>query len=323
MRPIHAWRCPNWDRKGETHIWSNEGDDEPLFKDKIKNAREDGSEELLKEMEHYEKNPITYTYNNYGFRCDDFIQDKEYNVFLGCSHTQGVGHYYENGFAYNLNKYLDDYAYANFGVGGSGIATGFRHLNQYKNIIKPKRVFVWYPHWYRIEIIGNPGTRHQGGVTFNPLNSENLQTLLGVSEKDNLVMRSSFSSPDYIYHYYLTNAFAIYTLCQELGAEMYFHCGLDLKTYRNEPKWTDMFFPRDWHGSTWVHSAAYNTFKEDVDNKNISTIEDIRTKVENRSDADPQLFDYTHTGKVQHWEEKLEKIQTSVGQGVKRKPSIH
>ena len=93
--------------------------------------------------------------------------------------------------------------------------------------------------------------------------------------------------------------------------------------YRNKPKWTDMFFPRDWHGSTWVHSATYNTFKEDIDNKNITTIEDIRTKVENRSDADPQLFDYTHTGKIQHWEDRLDKIQTSVGQGVKRKPSIH
>ena len=84
-----------------------------------------------------------------------------------------------------------------------------------------------------------------------------------------------------------------------------------------------MFFPRDWHGSTWVHSAVYNTFKEDIDNKNTTTIEDIRTKVENRSDADPQLFDYTHTGKIQYWEDRLEKIQTSVGQGVKQKPSIH
>lgn len=321
MRPIHAWRCPNWDRKGETHIWCHEGDDERTFLDKMKNMHHDASIELRDEMAHYEKNPVTYTYNNYGFRCDDFEQDKEYNVFLGCSHTQGVGHYYENGYAYQLNKYLDDYAYANFGVGGSGIATGFRHLNQYKNIIKPKRVFVFYPHWYRVELVGHTGTRYQGGVTFNPLNSDNLKTLLGIKEEDNLLMRSSFSSPDYIYHYYLSYAIAIYGLCLELGAEMYFHCDLNIKKYRNKPAWTNMFFPRDWHGSTWIHSAIYNQFKVDIDNKNTSTIDNIRNKVESRTDEDPMLFDYTHSGRENNLIDGP--VATSQGVGNKQKPSIH
>ena len=41
-----------------------------------------------KSLEYYKKNPIEYSYNNYGFRTpDDFNDIDEGNVFLGCSFT--------------------------------------------------------------------------------------------------------------------------------------------------------------------------------------------------------------------------------------------
>ena len=46
---------------------------------------------------HYLENPITYELNNYGFRTPVyFTEGIEGNVFLGCSHTMGIGHYLEN-----------------------------------------------------------------------------------------------------------------------------------------------------------------------------------------------------------------------------------
>ena len=59
-------------------------------------------------LQNYLKNPITYSYNNYGFRTrDDFNLNEEGNVFLGCSHTFGIGHHLEDTWVYKLSEKID------------------------------------------------------------------------------------------------------------------------------------------------------------------------------------------------------------------------
>ena len=67
-----------------------------------KNYNQYNNESLI----YYKENPIKYRLNNYGFRShDDFDDINEGNIFLGCSHTLGVGHHLENTWAYKLNEY--------------------------------------------------------------------------------------------------------------------------------------------------------------------------------------------------------------------------
>jgi len=108
-------------------------------------------------LQNYLKNPITYSYNNYGFRTpDDFNLEGDGNVFLGCSHTFGIGHYLEDTWSYKLSKKIDGKNY-NISEPGSGIMTQYRYLNYFKDKIKFKNVFHYLPNedWGRYEIIND------------------------------------------------------------------------------------------------------------------------------------------------------------------------
>ena len=58
-----------------------------------------------KTTQYYLKNPIEYQFNNYGFRTPDDFNNIDYgNVFLGCSHTIGIGHHLENTWSFKVNQ---------------------------------------------------------------------------------------------------------------------------------------------------------------------------------------------------------------------------
>jgi len=100
---------------------------------------------------HYRDNPIEYTFNNYGFRTNvDFHQGIEGNIFLGCSHTFGTGHYLDNVWSYRVNKKIKG-NYLNLSIPGTGIGTCTRLLEHFKDILKPKSIFLFAFHPYRYE----------------------------------------------------------------------------------------------------------------------------------------------------------------------------
>jgi hypothetical protein len=79
-------------------------------------------------IQYYELNPIEYKLNNAGFRTpDDFNSYDEGDVYLGCSHTFGIGHHLENVWSYKLSKILGR-KFWNLGIGGTGTDTHFRLL---------------------------------------------------------------------------------------------------------------------------------------------------------------------------------------------------
>ena len=102
-------------------------------------------------LEYYKKNPIEYNYNNFGFRTpDDFNDTDEGNVFLGCSHTMGVGHHLENTWSYKVNKKVGG-KFWNLSQGGCGIQTDYRLLLAWKDTLKIKNIFHYTVPWPRYE----------------------------------------------------------------------------------------------------------------------------------------------------------------------------
>jgi hypothetical protein len=68
--------------------------------------------------------PITYKFNNYGFRSDEFSHDPNI-MFLGCSHTCGIGISVEHTWANIVSKTVGLKNF-NLGIGGSSNDTAFR-----------------------------------------------------------------------------------------------------------------------------------------------------------------------------------------------------
>jgi hypothetical protein len=104
-----------------------------------------------KTLEFYLENPIDYQFNNCGFRTPDDFNDVDYgNVFLGCSHTMGVGHHLENTWSYKLNQQVGG-KFWNISAGGIGIMTNFRLLLAHYKDLKIKNIFHYVPKYPRYE----------------------------------------------------------------------------------------------------------------------------------------------------------------------------
>ena len=195
---------------------------------------------------HYLNNPITYKLNNYGFRTPvDFVNGIEGNVFLGCSHTFGIGNYLENTWSWKLNEYIGG-NFLNLGTNGACIGRGFRLLYGLKGMIRPKNVFLFFPHPYRFEYyIANP-------PRWRTVSVHSKGTMPLILEKNNMEM------------YYYLHFNAIETLCKELDVPLYAVGPFDL----NNPK-HDVFptCARDKHFSPSSNIIILEEFKRAYNNK--------------------------------------------------------
>ena len=195
---------------------------------------------------YYLENPITYELNNYGFRTPvDFVKGIEGNVFLGCSHTIGIGHYLENTWSWKLNEYVGG-NFLNLSVGGTGIGTGFRLLYGLKEMIRPKNVFLYYPHVHRFEYYH---ARKQKWST--------------VSAPHNPSMRFMYESNNIEMYYYL-HYNAIKNLCKELNVPLY-----TINEFFSLFNQTSALprIARDDHLNPSTHNNIFKRFKEVYDTK--------------------------------------------------------
>lgn len=152
---------------------------------------------------------ISYDFNSYGFRCDEFTSDNNI-VFLGCSHTLGVGLPLENTFAYNVSKSLN-LKMCNLGKGGGALDTCFRLAYYWLNILQPKIVVCQMPEETRLELRDNLS------------NVENvdlwrIESLLHYTHR--FYKRHWVRFPEqYILHQH-KNLLAIKSLCQQLNIKL-------------------------------------------------------------------------------------------------------
>ena len=106
---------------------------------------------MLEELGWDKHNP-TYEINSNGFRSPEFKKDEPNIVFLGCSHTVGVGINLSDTFSHHVSQSLGLQNY-NLGKGGSSNQTAFRLGLHWIPKLKPKIVVLMSPDRSRSEII--------------------------------------------------------------------------------------------------------------------------------------------------------------------------
>ena len=187
--------------KNKTLNWAGT-DKEKEFEELLRNNPNDES------YLHYKDNPITYKFNNFGFRTPtDFNKDTEGNVYLGCSHTCGIGHYLENTWSWRFNQKIGG-GYFNLALGGTGIGTSARLLEGYKDMFKIKNVFLFHPHAYRYEYYDSY-QRKWIVASINSWDADKPYSTRVISETENMKK------------YWFLNYMYIEKICRELNVPLY------------------------------------------------------------------------------------------------------
>ena len=97
---------------------------------------------------YYRDKDISYNYNSLGHRSKNInsINLDNYILFVGCSHTEGVGIAIEDSYPYLIAQALNC-DYYNLSVGGSGIDTMMHNLNMWLAVIekRPKHIIWQWP----------------------------------------------------------------------------------------------------------------------------------------------------------------------------------
>jgi hypothetical protein len=225
-------------------------DDKESF---VENCKKYPNNESLK---YYKENPIKYSFNNFGFRTpDDFNDEDEGNVFLGCSMTMGLGHHLENTWSYKVNKEVGG-KFWNLSQSGCGVQTDHRLLLGWKDILKIKNVFhLTYPH-PRFEFFDKKEFIH--------LNSWN-ENIPDYQKKFYLEALSSKNYSEYVHSVYIS---AIERLCQEIGCNYYNLRGQDIgkvvddwsQWYKMEDKYLQSRDLR--HPTVEIYTYIYKKFME-------------------------------------------------------------
>jgi hypothetical protein len=107
----------------------------------------------LVELERYNwvDRPIKYKFNSHGFRADEFDSPGSNILFVGCSHTLGVGLPVESTWAHIVSTSLNLKNY-NISVGGSSNDTAFRLAYYWIEQLKPSLVLFLSPEKTRFEL---------------------------------------------------------------------------------------------------------------------------------------------------------------------------
>ncbi len=104
----------------------------------------------------YRNKKINYSYNQYGHRCNNIseLQD-DYILFLGCSHSEGIGLTLEDTYPYLVAKSLKK-TYYNLSVAGSGSDVACHNLMMFLSLMKnkkPKYIVFQFSGFFRFSLI--------------------------------------------------------------------------------------------------------------------------------------------------------------------------
>ena len=162
-------------------------------------------------IQYYTKNPIKYQLNNCGFRTpDDFNSTDVGNVFLGCSHTFGIGHHLENIWSYKLNQIIGG-KFWNLSIGGTGVATHFRLLLGFYKELKIKNIFHFAPKYPRYEFMEN-------GMPQNYIINDYKESW---ESKFGTLLADSLLTNEQCEFHWISYIYAIKGLAKEIGCDYY------------------------------------------------------------------------------------------------------
>ena len=120
-------------------------DTEELYLENLK------SNQLALERNGWIDTEITYKFNSFAFRCEEFTNDPSI-LFLGCSHTVGVGLPVDHTWPTIVANKLNLKCY-NLGQGGGSADTAYRLGSYWIPKILPKIVVFLIPDIHRLEVI--------------------------------------------------------------------------------------------------------------------------------------------------------------------------
>lgn len=117
----------------------------------------------------YFNSDITYKINSCGFRCEEF-KECDSVVFLGCSHTLGVGLHLEDTWSYIVSNQLNLVNY-NLSITGGSNDSAFRVAQYYIPKIQPKIVIMLSPSNCRKEVINEHNQTHHYLISEDKINN--------------------------------------------------------------------------------------------------------------------------------------------------------
>jgi len=137
-----------FDFAGKTSTWCP-SDTEVRFDQNMA----DPKQRKLMEEYGWTRDNVSYTFNKEGFRADEFTDGVSDSVlFLGCSHTVGIGVDLESSWTYKVAHSLGLRRY-NLGVGASSADTCFRLAHHWIPRLRPKYVVMMTPVDMRMEMV--------------------------------------------------------------------------------------------------------------------------------------------------------------------------
>ena len=108
-------------------------------------------------IKNYSKTEIIYQHNPDGFRCDDLnIESSHPLLFMGCSHTEGIGLPIDEIYSYYIYQRYQEHLnikipFWSLGKGGTSIDYAARVLYNYYELLKPKHIIYLMSGFYRRE----------------------------------------------------------------------------------------------------------------------------------------------------------------------------
>tara|TARA_B100002019_G_scaffold165966_1_gene143411 strand:- start:916 stop:1800 length:885 start_codon:yes stop_codon:yes gene_type:complete len=194
-------------------------DSEQLFDYHLKNFPEI--------FQRFVEDPITYSINSDGFRSEfEFKPNKglEVDIFLGCSHTLGSGHYWENTWPFVVSQYTGN-KIVNLAEGGSGIERAFFNLLKYRDYFNIKNIFHHQPLYPRYDFIDFHSRDFYDNKPFRffPFQPAWDGDEPGYAPYSEEYMHKVLLSERFMYYNHIKYVMAIQGIAHELGVPYYFH----------------------------------------------------------------------------------------------------
>lgn len=186
-------------------------------------AWEKNLEEHRDKLEYYIDNPINYRFNKQWFRSDfDYKPepDRKVDIYLGCSHTMGVGKHLEHTWVQRVGEHTGN-DIINLGTGGHGIDVSYIVLKKYINYYNVQNVFHYQPIYPRHYIL-DVDERHQ---SISPAWSLNIDKYFTKEYQ-----RESLMDWGYIMFTYARAIDAIESVCKKRNIKYYFNELENIKT---------------------------------------------------------------------------------------------
>lgn len=135
MLQLHAHGFIGDVRKNSIFEWHGVTDSQKRFTENL--ARHANAE-------YYSTKKLEYSFNEYGHRSKSVedIDLNNYILFVGCSHSQGVGNYLEDTFPYIVSSELG-MDYYNLSLGGTGLDVQHHNLINWILKFKHPKYLVW------------------------------------------------------------------------------------------------------------------------------------------------------------------------------------